>query len=422
MGLNTLVISFYFPPFNRVGGRRWAKHLKYFKQQGENFHVLCGKFEGKSPWDNDTIEYRDQITQVPVHINYPYFKKTLPKNIFQKVYWKLSLNYWHFREKKSKGSFWDDSNGSERNFLEAAVKLIHEKKTNHVLLSVGPFHYSAILIELRKKFPDLKITIDYRDYWEDELHNLTEKQKEYEEGLQQSVLDSVNLVITPNEEITTYFRAKKTMKNVYTLPHCYDPADVATFSEIKKQTGEVKSFLYGGALYNRMNNYMQLYSRFIKANEDEGTRTLTRIFTSQPGYKELLNEVGVNYTMNKYLGVNEYFGQITQSDFILMFRPDWSPNAFSSKYYELLAFRKPILYFGPEGDVSRHLEENNLGLHFSEQNFSEQLARFRHYLKNGGIPDIRYDLNQHTFGFQTKKLTDYLKTIYASNAKAAVLS
>ncbi|MGZ3866103.1 MAG: hypothetical protein ACXVC6_05555 [Bacteroidia bacterium] len=422
MKLNTLAISFYFPPFNRVGGRRWAKHLKYFERSGENFHVLAGKFEGRSPWDEDTAEYKDRITRVPIKIDYPYYKQTLPENFLQKIRWKFSLNYWRFLEKKSKGIFWDDSNNSIKAFLSEAISLIRNKNINHVLLSVGPFHYSSILIELRKQNPDLKITIDYRDYWEDEMNGLSEKQKECESRLQQKVLDSVDLVLTPNNEISTHFREVKKMEHVYTLPHCYDPSDVSAFLGINKPKEEIISFLYGGALYNRMDNYMQLYCRFINEMENSGTKTFTGIFTSQPGYEELLKKNKLNYKMSHYLSVNDYFAQITQNDFVLMFRPDWSPNAFSSKYYELLAFRKPILYFGPEGDVSKHLEENKLGVHFNENNFPEQISRFKNHLKNDDLFNKEYDLNQHSFGFQTKRLIEHLNALYKTNAKAAVLS
>src|SRR5476651_2626409 len=94
-----LVISYYFPPFKRVGGRRWAKHVKYLNRLGFNTFVLAGEFlNSTSPWDNDIVEYADKITRVPITIYYPYFKRILPKNIAQKIVWKLNMSYNRYLE------------------------------------------------------------------------------------------------------------------------------------------------------------------------------------------------------------------------------------------------------------------------------------------------------------------------------------
>ena len=76
-----LVISFLFPPFKRVGGRRWAKHCKYFEKENINYHVLAGNFTGTSPWDEDVKLFEDRITRVDLtEPRMPYFKKKLPSN------------------------------------------------------------------------------------------------------------------------------------------------------------------------------------------------------------------------------------------------------------------------------------------------------------------------------------------------------
>ena len=61
MKANSLFILFYFPPFARVGGRRWAKYLKYLYRQNHNFKVLAGDYKTTSPWDKDITEYESRI-------------------------------------------------------------------------------------------------------------------------------------------------------------------------------------------------------------------------------------------------------------------------------------------------------------------------------------------------------------------------
>lgn len=107
--LNTLFICFYFPPFNRVGSRRWAKHIKYFNKNNQLFHVLAGGFKGASSWDEDVIEFENKITRIPVEIFYPYYKQQLPSHLFEKIKWKINQKYHQFKGKNYAGNYWDDS-------------------------------------------------------------------------------------------------------------------------------------------------------------------------------------------------------------------------------------------------------------------------------------------------------------------------
>jgi len=58
-----LIISYYFPPFQRVGGRRWAKHAKFLYKKGVDFKVLTGLYYGDSPWSSDIEEFENKIDQ-----------------------------------------------------------------------------------------------------------------------------------------------------------------------------------------------------------------------------------------------------------------------------------------------------------------------------------------------------------------------
>ena len=150
---NFLIISFYFPPFKRVGGRRWAKHTKFLWKLGLQPCVLAADFNGEtSPWDKDIELYKENIYRIPIKIKYPYHKRVLPNNLFVKFYWKISLICWILKIKKHKGNFLDDSLGYEALFMQKAVEIIQEKDIEHIIISVGPFHYAKIIPELKKGF------------------------------------------------------------------------------------------------------------------------------------------------------------------------------------------------------------------------------------------------------------------------------
>jgi len=111
---------FYFPPFERVGGRRWAKHIKYLQRQNMDFVVLAGDYTGYSPWINDIETYKNKIERIPVTVYYPYYKQKLPNGIFDKIRWKWSYYSTKRAEENYPGNFWDDSRGYEDMFLKKA--------------------------------------------------------------------------------------------------------------------------------------------------------------------------------------------------------------------------------------------------------------------------------------------------------------
>lgn len=415
MNTKILFILFYFPPFNRVGGRRWAKHIKYFQKFGEYFHVLAGDYVTSSPWDNDIVTYKDKITRIPISIYYPFYKKILPTNLLQKVKWILSLWYNKKLENDYKGNFWDDSRTYEKQFYDKAKKIILTDKITHICLSVGPFSYAILLTLLKKEFPDLKITIDFRDYWEDSFVGLTpEKIKGEKEKLNQ-VMDNVDLILAPNSEMCNYYKDKY-KKNVYCLPHCIDEEYLnINVAEIKNSNNKDFIIIYGGALYSNMEKGILQLIDVIKNIEVKGYSVKLKIFTMQPNYVDLFVSYKINFTINQNLPTLGFINEVVNSDLLVLFRPDWSPNGFSTKFFEYAACRKPMLYLGPKGEVNKFVLENKLGYTLDGKNTDEMVKELLENRKTKSIPDIEFDLKPHTFEFQTKKLIQFWNNYYVTS-------
>jgi hypothetical protein len=415
---NLLIISYYFPPYKRVGGRRWAKHAKYLNRLGFSTYVLAGDFlNSSSSWDEDIKEYKDKITRVKlIQDKTPFFKEGLPNNLYSKVVWKLSYWLWKIKIKLHKGNHKDISYINKHNFFNIAVKLITELKINRVLISVGPFRYSELLIDLKKTFPNIKCIIDYRDRWEDNCLELTKKQYEYEMKTQTNVLRNSDLILTVNDDITNYYRNLCKEKSVYTLLHAVD--DDFYFERVDKlvpSNKEVYTFVYGGELYNGMEREIKTFIKFLKIfSKDIGKKSCARFYLSYPSYQDLLcieNENGIEIEMHPFLSKNEYKTILIESDFILLFRPEWSLESFSSKFFEILSIGKPVVYFGKAGIVSEFLIRNKLGWHIMEDNLKSIVNEVINNFKTNIIPDIKFDLTPYTFENQTKLLMFELRKL-----------
>lgn len=396
-----------------VAARRWAKHLKYAFLDGVDFFVLTRVFPAdlNSSWAQDIDQFIDRVHRIEFSKLPPYFKRHLPKSFADKLRWKFS--YWLHKligpsEQELIG---DESIGSEHLFLSKATKLINEKNITHLILTVGPHRFSVILPELKKVFPKLKISIDYRDYWQDKEHgikpDLLLKEREYE----RSVLASVDSIIVVNHEMKVFFEKLTEGKvTVAVLPHCYDPADFPHEKvqyPVNKDKTKLK-FIYGGALYAKMENYLQLFARFSENLLKNNFQVETNLYLPFRSYENELGNIKGKLTIKSVVGAPEYFEHVAGSDVVLYFRPDWSPNAFSSKFFELIAMRKPILYFGPPSDVSEFLELNGLGIHMSNDNFETQFKSFIDLCEGKWKLNTDYDLSQHTFRTQNQTLYELI--------------
>ena len=406
-GLNILIISFYFPPYNKVGGRRWAKHCKYLIQSKIKTFVLAGNFKGSSPWDKDIQSFKKNIFRID-HTNNlkPFYQTKLPLGIFEKIKWKLSYYSWQIFKKNKKGNYNDPSVNNELNYLNKAIEVINDQKINTVILSVGPFKYSSILIELKKQFPKINFVIDYRDYWEDSLPGLSNTQKESELELQKKVVSCVDLIMSPNMEMQNFY-ASKFNKNSYCLPHCFDHTDF-NYPEIKNSSLTDISLIYGGAFYSEINENIDVIKKFI--NELSKKKNIKADFyVSIKGYeKELMHPAIKRFD---FIDSKNYFEKVNASDLAILILPPSRVNAMSSKFFELLALRKPILYFGGAGAVSDFLLKHQLGFHVTKQNIVEQVEFVLKNFTDHKIPNKNYDLNAYTFQYQTKLLIEQLNKL-----------
>ena len=404
--LRILVISYFFPPFNRVGGRRWAKHCKYFEKENIKFNVLAGDFTGSSPWDEDIKSYRERISRIElVKPKTPYFKKKLPDNILQKIIWKASLIFWQFKKKMLKGNYNDTSLGNKNSFYNQAKSIIARENINTVILSCGPFTYSSILPILKSNFPHLKYVLDYRDYWEDGFIGLTNKQISNEIKNQLEVVNSVDLILSPNLEMQKHY-AETFDKPSYLLPHCIDQDNLKNLP--KKTPTKGIQLIYGGAFYDQIGENIALIKKFID-QFNRFQKTTADFYVSVKGYEKELAHPSLNRF--DFIESSLYFEKVIQADYVILILPPNRVNAMSSKFFELIALRKPILYFGKEGMVSEFIVRNKLGFHITLNNLEEQIKEIIDNLNTARIPDPSYDISTHTFEYHTKFLIKKLESL-----------
>ena len=390
-----LLITFYFPPYPGVGGRRWSKHLKYLNRTGADFRVLAGDFDGmESSWDKDIIGFSDRIDRIPVPYVKPYFKKGLPNNIVQKIFWKLSYFSNLLKHFLTSKDLTDVSIRYTKLFIHRSLTLIKEHKIEVVILSVGPYDYSKALVAIKKEFPHVKVCVDFRDPWKDTYEVLSKRKMRHALNLKNKLLSSVDVIITVNDELVEYYKDKCPSKTVVLLPHAFDPEDLREILSGENKTRNQLKMVYGGSLYKNTEPYLLVLNKLTQiVNESKPFNV--DIYVLRSGYEEELKNENINVYRN-YIDKNKLFNEISSANYSMLIRPDYSVNAMSSKFFELIALRKPILYFGLEGTVLRFLEDNNLGYHVNEQNISLIANRI---INDELMIDDSYNIDKHTFEY-----------------------
>lgn len=407
--LKTLFICFYFPPFSRVGGRRWAKYLKYLMLNGEDFHVLAGDYNAKSNWDKDVESYKHKITRIPIKIKYPYHKKKLPNSFFEKIVWKLSSLLWNLKAAIYIGNFWDDSVGYESVFFKNAVQIIEKNNIEQILITLGPFRISSILVKLKKRYPNLKIIVDYRDRLEESFANMPDSIVKQEQLLQDEVLKSIDFVLSPYEYMRKFYKEKYNLRSEL-LPHCYDEFDFIGLNFDNRTNyiqNEIK-FVYGGSLYNGLEENFEEYFKFLKSLKKLGYTGITNLYAPQKGYEKLIVESNTHINLLPVLSLKNYYNEILNSDYALIFRPKWSNDNFSSKFFELIRLGKPILYIGDESEVSKFIETNRLGFVLHKLDNDDSIIKMIEKVQNKQVPNKYYQIEKHSFKNSTLDLIEIL--------------
>lgn len=414
---NILILSYFFPPCNKVGGRRWAKFGKYLARKNYNIYVISVEvpYSGKCPWEKDIEQYNNNIQRLPYIEHRPYYKvNKAPRKFTGKLRYRLSL----YKEKLTGNNI--DGNPTDitakygNSLRGAATRVIRDSNIQTVIITGGPFNWCYDAMQLKKTFPDLNFLLDLRDFWTGgELdEQLSETQKSTEKEKEKFCISSSNHIFTPAERIASYLCASYSFaaNRISVLPHAYDGDEIPQKKNIIS-TGNTINIAYGGILYQNMESAIDRLILLLNTIKKSGHKISLDIFTFTDDYKKRFISAGLEHEVKYHNTIPpaELFEKFRHMDWLLQLRAGRSKEEHfkSTKFYELIALRKPILYFGPEGDVSEFLKQNNLGLS-GNQAINELAEIVINNKTKNKLPDPDFDITGFSFENITGMLEQHL--------------
>ena len=406
-----LIISYTFPPSNKVGGRRWSKFSKYLLKSNVDIRILTSIDNiGEEPNYNfeNLIDYVD--------FNYPKYLGINPSNILEKVLYKFSLIYSKLVTNKN---YYDKAVHGKKNLLKKVEYYIN-LGYNNVLVSVAPFHLATYVSEIILKYPKVNFIVDFRDPWVGNktsygYYSLNEKRKSIEINSEKQVVERFNNVVTVSESITTVLKNKyPNSKALFTtIPNGFDREDYLKLKQLKIKSSPTKiRLVFSGTFYNSAEKYLTLLSEWLEEIKALNLEKYNTIYIDFFGTINIQNSIFNNHNNVIFHGLKSkdvVYKEILKSDGCLLFLTDDINYSFSSKFCDYIALEKPIIVFSNNGLTSKYIYENNIGHSFSFENSSKI---FLEALMNLKSKSSKFYLNYNSKSFDLKFVTkDYLKIL-----------
>lgn len=370
MSHNILIISSYFPPVPGVGGRRWAKFVKYLSRKEDvNVHVISAKNtvrDVKSSFADELKNVNFKHTQLPS--NYPKYLEFLEfwkPTLFRRVMFKLQLAG---LKKKVKGNYWDFSVLWGEHFNKTIPEIIRNENINKLIVSGPPYRYIEFAYGLKKQFPDLELILDYRDPWNDfnDPFPISEERHVYERALEKEMLQKVDKIITVSE-----FQKSLIQKNepnaapVYLVPNGFDHEDYQDNIRAKEPSDKIKLVHFGTLHYLKDYYWVPFFKAYERIKKDN-PELYSQLEIHLVGYcphqvSDFIAELNLDVKVHGILDPFDAYGELNQADVALWFKYDGSPGDFATKFGDYISINKFMWTFSVKGAVTDHIEQHSIG-------------------------------------------------------------
>lgn len=371
-----LVICWDFPPNRSIGGRRWAKFAKFLDKQGFEVSVVTNLSEvAKSPPDQKGwISNQDLARFHIIRIRKRFMVRWL--NNYSSPFAFLTVRLAGlFLKLTQRGTIFDRAIGVEKELSEVVTEIIRKRSVSFVFVTGAPFNLLYYVARLKHGFPDVLFVGDYRDPWLTAqnygMSSLSPARRKEEQRKQNEVFLNFDYITAPNQFLLQEIKDSYTgtlpiRADFRVLPHAFDPDDLVNV--VKKDVpgsgngGKIR-LIYAGTIYIGLEKYLNRLNdavTYLKKMGMTASNIEISVFSEKTCKEELFPGNGDIIKMQEPVG-DRIFHEIAASDYVLIFLAEHNKNFVTSKFPEFLPYRKPYLYFGPEGHVSQKIVSEKLG-------------------------------------------------------------
>lgn len=416
------ICSYYFPPLNSVGGRRWVKFARYFQEK----NIKCTFFTANSNeypdrdkmfgWEHD-LESIYKI--IPVSSGYPVVINSGAQSFSEKINYRfqkflLKLNV--------RGNIYDPTVFWDKKFNSVIKPYLKENNINHLVISGAPFAYMHQSLQLKKDLPQLKLIADFRDLWVDSKLGYGEYVRAFqgenrfntELSRQKEVLENFDKIVVVSEDFKNIYLKKYNVpaEKVEVISNGFDPEEGMVDPVDKITSNDKIRFLYFGTI-NCGKEYYELFLealRMIKSKNNELFKKLEFHFVgnNNQSFSESITRLEFDNIFQKpRMSLKDLIKYSSNFDYLLYFKLESDlKNSFGTKFFDYLRFCTPIVILSPSGAVTEYINDNSIGYILNEEDVYHSLIELMQKHLRG---ETSFQVNQLNDRFNIKRLSvDYI--------------
>lgn len=368
-----LLISYVFPPYYGIGGRRWAKQANELTKLGYTVHVISAvnPFKQKSLW-TDIVENNPAIILHKLPSLFPKVLVTPNLNFLEKIEYQIWIKVLPLF---TRGAYLDRTIFWKNAMLRKSKQIINDYDIENIVCTGGPFGVMYYTTLLRKWFKNIFIINDLRDPWTWGSNwgfpILSSERISHEQLLEKAMIENSDIVTVPTLELKSYLDKNylQYRDRIKTLFHFFDPEEIIV--EEKTKSLRLRLIFYG-SVYHHIPSLIEEAARTLFLFRDQISLDF---YTDNNKHKTTFEKYGAtNVSFHKQLPAKQLFGLFKNYDYVFLMLPDVGVDHISTKFYEVIYTKTPFLILCKYGLAARFVEENNLGIH-AELNNLENILR-----------------------------------------------
>lgn len=376
--LNVLLVTYSFPPAGGVGVLRATSLARYLPSAGIRLDVLTTR--NAAAVGTDLTLLRNIPAEVTVHrsltFDLPFsmrkrFKRLVSNSGKRVTASRTSNDAPNFIKSLLQDLLLPDPQVAWLPIaFRKACKIIVDRKIQLVLITVPPFSCSLLVQQLRRRFPDLPLIIDFRDEWLSTTINLVSfsnraRAQRVARKAEASAIATSTAVVAVTESARREIRTRypeESEEKFRLIPNGFDSAVSPRMSGPQYSSRDNKILVtFVGTLY-RSTDPTPVIHAIQRLPEDLKTRLKIRFigYIEDPLYREALLSLGRTVELVGFIAHNEATKALLETDYVLLITHD-RINV-PAKFYDYIGSGRPILAaIHPDSEVRRLLEDVNAG-------------------------------------------------------------